>query len=74
MGRGPLVLSLIVVVVAGMESLGAIFLLSIALGVLGNVCAYYVSPQWSYVAMLCAVALLLAARPAGIVAIPGRKD
>jgi branched-chain amino acid transport system permease protein len=74
MGRSPLVLSLIVVVVAGMDSIGAIFLLSIALGVLGNLCAYYVSPQWSYVALLSAVALLLAARPAGIVAIPGRKD
>jgi branched-chain amino acid transport system permease protein len=74
MGRGPLVLSLVVVIVAGMESVGAIFLLSMALGVLGNACAYYVSPQWSYVALLGAVALLLAARPAGIVAVPGRRD
>ena len=74
MGRGPLVLSLIVVIVAGMESVGAIFLLSVALGILGNACAYYLSPQWSYVAMLCSVALLLAARPAGIVSVPGRRD
>ena len=74
MGRGPLVLSLIVVIVAGMESVGATFLLSVALGVLGNACAYYLSPQWSYVALLCSVALLLSARPAGIVTIPGRRD
>ncbi len=74
MGRGPLVLSLIVVIAAGMDSVGAIFLLSVALGVLGNACAYYVSPQWSYVALLCSVALLLAARPTGIVSVPGRRD
>jgi branched-chain amino acid transport system permease protein len=74
MGRGPLVLSLIVVIVAGMESVGAIFLLSVALCVLGNAFAYYLSPQWSYVALLCSVALLLSARPAGIVSVPGRRD
>jgi len=74
MGRLPLVLSLIVVIVAGMESVGAVFLLSIALGILGNVCAFYLSPQWSYVALLCVVALLLAARPAGIVTVAGRRD
>ena len=74
MGRVPLVLSLIVVIVAGMDSIGAIFLLSVGLGVLGNVCAFYLSPQWSYVALLCGVALLLVARPAGIVAVAGRQD
>ena len=74
MGRVPLILSLIVVIVAGMDSVGAIFLLSVGLGVLGNACAYYLSPQWSYVALLCGVALLLSARPAGIVAMAGRQD
>jgi branched-chain amino acid transport system permease protein len=74
MGRVPLVLSLIVVILAGMDSVGAIFLLSVGLGVAGNACAYYLSPQWSYVALLCGVALLLSARPAGIVAVAGRQD
>jgi branched-subunit amino acid ABC-type transport system permease component len=74
MGRAPLILSLVVVIVAGMDSLGAIFLLSIGLGIFGNGCAYLLSPQWSYVALLAAVSLLLAARPAGIVVLAGRRD
>ena len=74
MGRAPLLLSLVVVIVAGMDSVVAIFFLSVALGVLGNACAYFLSPQWSYVALLAAVSLLLTARPAGIVALAGRRD
>lgn len=74
MGRAPLILSLVVVIVAGMDSIGAIFLLSVGLGILGNGCAYLFSPQWSYVALLAAVSLLLAARPAGIVVLAGRSD
>jgi len=74
MGRVPLVLSLIVVIVAGMDSVGGILLLSVGLGVLGNACAYYLSPQWSYVGLLCGVTVLLSARPAGIVAMAGRQD
>ncbi len=74
MGRAPLLLSLIVVIVAGMDSVVTIFLLSVALGVLGNACAYFLSPQWSYVAMLLVVTLLLAVRPAGIVVLAGRED
>jgi branched-chain amino acid transport system permease protein len=74
MGRAPLILSLVVVIVAGMDSVGAIFLLSIGLGILGNGCAYLLSPQWSYVVLLAAVSLLLAARPAGIVVLAGRSD
>lgn len=74
MGRAPLLLSLVVVIVAGMDSVAAIFLLSIGLGILGNACAWFLSPQWSYVALLVAVCLLLSARPAGIVALAGRRD
>ena len=74
MGRAPLVLSLVVVIVAGMDSVAAIFLLSIGLGIFGNACAWFLSPQWSYVALLAAVCLLLSARPAGIVALAGRRD
>ncbi|GAB4239242.1 MAG: branched-chain amino acid ABC transporter permease [Deltaproteobacteria bacterium] len=74
MGRAPLLLSLVVVIVAGMDSVAAIFLLSVALGILGNACAYLLAPQWSYVAMLAAVSLLLAVRPSGIVALARRCD
>jgi len=74
MGRAPLLLSLVVVIVAGMDSVAAIFLLSIGLGIFGNACAWLLSPQWSYVALLAAVCLLLSARPAGIVVLAGRRD
>ena len=74
MGRAPLLLSLVVVIVAGMDSVAAIFLLSIGLGIFGNACAWLLSPQWSYVALLAAVCLLLSARPAGIVVMAGRRD
>ncbi|HEX8043662.1 branched-chain amino acid ABC transporter permease [Candidatus Deferrimicrobium sp.] len=74
MGRAPLLLSLVVVIVAGMDSVAAIFLLSIGLGIFGNACAWLLSPQWSYVALLAVVCLLLSARPAGIVVLAGRRD
>lgn len=74
MGRAPLLLSLVVVIAAGMESVGAIFLLSIGLGILGNGCAWLLSPQWSYVALLVAVCVLLSARPAGLAVLAGRQD
>jgi branched-subunit amino acid ABC-type transport system permease component len=74
MGRAPLLLSLVVVIVAGMDSVAAIFLLSIGLGIFGNACAWLLSPQWSYVALLVVVCLLLSARPAGIVVLAGRRD
>ncbi|MBP2686311.1 MAG: inner-rane translocator, partial [Deltaproteobacteria bacterium] len=74
MGRAPLLLSLVVVIAAGMDSVGAIFLLSIGLGILGNGCAYLLSPQWSYVVLLVAVCVLLSVRPAGIAVLAGRQD
>ena len=74
MGRAPLILSLVVVIVAGMDSVAAIFLLSIGLGILGNGCAYLLSPQWSYVVLLVAVCVLLSVRPAGIAVLAGRQD
>ncbi len=74
MGRAPLILSLLVVIVAGMDSVAAIFFLSIGLGILGNGCAYLFSPQWSYVSLLIAVCLVLTFRPAGLVVLSGRQD
>jgi branched-chain amino acid transport system permease protein len=74
MGRAPLLLSLVVVIVAGMDSVAAIFLLSIGLGMFGSACAWFLSPQWSYVALLATVCLLLSARPSGIIALAGRRD
>jgi branched-chain amino acid transport system permease protein len=66
MGRGPLILSLIVVIASGMDRLGAGFLLAVGLGLLSNLGAYYLAPQWSYVLLLGAVCALLALRPAGL--------
>ncbi len=64
MGRGPLILSLIVVIASGMERTGAVFGLAVALGILSSAEAYLLDPQWSYALMLAAVCALLALRPA----------
>ncbi len=73
MGRVPLILSLIVVIASGMERVGTIFLLAVGLGVLSNVSAYLLAPQWSYVSLLSVICLLLLLRPAGLSAtVPGR--
>jgi len=66
MGRGPLILSLIVVIVSGMENLGTGFALAVGLGLLSNLGAFYIGPEWSYVLLLSAVCLLLAFRPGGL--------
>lgn len=65
MGRGPLVLSLIVVIVSGMENLPAGFVLAVGLGLLSNLGAFYLAPEWSYILLLATVCVLLAFRPAG---------
>ncbi len=65
MGRGPLILSLIVVIVSGMENLSATFALAVGLGLLSNLGAYYLAPEWSYILLLATVCVLLALRPAG---------
>lgn len=73
MGRVPLILSLIVVIASGMEKVGIIFLLAVGLGVLSNLSAYLLAPQWSYVSLLSVICLLLLLRPAGLSAtVPGR--
>jgi len=66
MGRGPLILSLIVVIVSGMENLVAGFALAVGLGLLSNLGAFYIAPEWSYILLLSTVCLLLAVRPAGL--------
>ena len=65
MGRGPLILSLIVVIVSGMENLAAGFALAVGLGLLSNLGAFFLAPEWSYILLLATVCVLLAFRPAG---------
>jgi branched-chain amino acid transport system permease protein len=74
MGRGPLILSLIVVIASGMEQLGAAFLLAIGLGLVSNLGAFYLAPEWSYVLLLGAVCALLAVRPEGLAGGPISRD
>jgi len=74
MGRSPLILSLIVVIASGMDHLAAGFLLAMALGLLSNLGAYYLAPQWSYVLLLAAVCVLLSLRPAGLSAAGNSRD
>ena len=73
MGRIPLILSLIVVIASGMENVLAIFLLAVGLGLLSNISAYLLAPQWSYVSLLTVICLLLLLRPEGLFGtVPGR--
>jgi len=75
MGRVPLILSLIVVIASGMENVLAIFLLAMGLGLLSNISAYLLAPQWSHVSLLTVISLLLLLRPAGLSSTdPGRDD
>ncbi|MCL5966668.1 MAG: branched-chain amino acid ABC transporter permease [Deltaproteobacteria bacterium] len=74
MGRVPLVLSLIVVIASGMDRVWAIFVLGIGLGLLSNLCAYLLAPEWSYTLLLAVVVLLLVLRPSGLVATLPARD
>ncbi len=74
MGRSPLILSLIVVIVSGMERPWAGFLLAVALGLLSNLSAYYLAPEASYLLLLAAVCALLAFRPAGLAGVGIARD
>jgi len=68
MGRVPLILSLIVVIASGMEKVWNILFLSVALGLLSNLCAYLLAPQWSYLLLLAVICILLVLRPTGLAA------
>ena len=73
MGRVPLILSLIVVIASGMENVLAIFLVAVGLGLLSNISAFLLAPQWSYVSLLTVICLLLLLRPEGLSGtVPGR--
>jgi len=74
MGRSPLVLSLIVVIVSGMERLWAGFLLAVGLGLLSNLGAFYLAPEWSYILLLATVCAILAMRPAGLAGVTISRD
>ncbi len=74
MGRVPLIISLIVVIASGMDRLWAGFLLAAGLGLLSNVSAWLLAPQWSYVLLLAAVVALLVARPGGLAATRIARD
>jgi branched-chain amino acid transport system permease protein len=74
MGRVPLILSLIVVIASGMERVRTTFLLAVGLGLLSNLAAYFISPGWSYGALLAGICILLVLRPSGLAASMERRD
>jgi len=74
MGRVPLILSLIVVIASGMETVWTTFLLAVALGLAANLTAYLISPGWSYGILLCGICLVLVVRPSGLASAGGRVD
>ena len=74
MGRVPLILSLIVVIASGMDKPWKIFLLAVGLGLVSNLGAYLLGPQWSYVLLLGGISLLLVLRPSGLAARVAARD
>jgi branched-chain amino acid transport system permease protein len=74
MGRAPLILSLIVVIASGMEKIRTTLLLAMGLGLVSNLSAYLLAPEWSYILLLAAVCLLLTLRPYGLAAGALRQD
>lgn len=74
MGRVPLILGLIVVIASGMEKVWALFLLAVGLGLLSNLGAYLLAPEWSYGIVLCVICLLLVLRPQGLAATLAGRD
>lgn len=74
MGRGPLILSLIVVIASGMEKVWTTLLLAVGLGLLSSLSAYLLAPAWSYILLLAAIGLLLVLRPYGLFAGTLRQD
>ena len=74
MGRVPLILSLIVVIASGMDNPWKTFLLAVGLGLVSNLGAYLLAPQWSYVLLLGGISLLLVLRPSGLAARVAARD
>lgn len=74
MGRVPLMLSLIVVIASGMDRVFVIFILGVALGLLSNLVAFLLAPEWSYILLLTAIAVLLVARPSGLSGVLPARD
>ncbi len=74
MGRVPLILSLIVVIASGMDNPWKSFLLAVGLGLVANLGAYLLAPQWSYVLLLGGISLLLVLRPSGLAARVAARD
>ena len=63
----------LVVIASGMENVLAIFLVAVGLGLLSNISAFLLAPQWSYVSLLTVICLLLLLRPEGLSGtVPGR--
>jgi branched-subunit amino acid ABC-type transport system permease component len=46
----------------------------VGLGLLSNLCAYLLAPQWSYLVLLAVICLLLVLRPAGLSAVKAGRD
>ncbi len=74
MGRVPLILSLIVVIASGMDQPWKGFLMAVGLGLLSNLGAYFLAPQWSYVLLLGGISLLLVLRPSGLATRAAARD
>lgn len=74
MGRMPLVIGLAVVIVGGMGSIQGTLIAGLALGVIGSLVGFFISPALVYILSLAIIVAALALRPAGISGAAVRED
>jgi branched-chain amino acid transport system permease protein len=66
MGRTPLLLSIVIVVVGGFRTPSGTLITSLLLGLAGALISFYLAPSWAYVGTMLLLAGSLAIRPQGL--------
>ena len=66
MGRNPLLLSIVIVVVGGFRTPRGTFITSLLVGLSGAFISFYLAPSWAYVGTMMLLAGSLAIRPLGL--------
>ncbi len=66
MGRNPLLLSIVIVVVGGFRTPRGTLITSLLVGLAGALISFYLAPSWAYVGTMMLLAGSLAIRPQGL--------
>lgn len=65
-GDFPGLIAFVVVVVAGLGSIRGLALAGILIGIVDSFTSYFLSPEWGYLTVFAAAAIVLALRPSGL--------